>query len=120
MIKTKRDVYDILDRIHQEGDTWHDTIPGPDPEVLLDVFRVFEYVWECRGLLPKYVVQTVEKGIYLEYRNGHNVIIELYNEGDAALLVMDKKGRTIEAIDVPVTEERTKIICDLLIKILKE
>lgn len=120
MIKTKKDVYDILDRIHQQGDSWHDSIPGPDPEVLLDVFRVFEYVWECRKLLPKHVAQTVEEGIYLRYENGHDVIVELYNEGDAALLVTDKKGRTIESIDVPVTCERSQLVCDILIKILKE
>jgi len=118
MIKNKKDISDALEEIQELGDNWHyEHIPGPNANAIRDVFRVLEQLYDVYGVLPQRVTQTVEEGVYVDFINGHRVILEIYNKGGAAIVVTDYK-EIIGSIDVK-DEDRVNIICGLMPKILK-
>ena len=103
-INSKADVYEILETIEADGDLWHrDGIRGPSARTLRTASDVLGKLLDDYGVLPKHIVQTVEEGLYLDFEGiTHRVILELYNEGDAAILILDRNtNETIESIDVP-------------------
>lgn len=118
-IKNLGDIYDILETIEDQGDKWHrDGLPPPSSKVLRDAADVCRKLINDHGILPKHIVQTVEEGLFLRFENGHEVILEMYNEGDAAILIRSRDGEMLDSIDIPAFG-RNGVICQLIPKILK-
>jgi hypothetical protein len=119
-IKVKADIYEILQAIEDDGDLWHrDAIAGPNWKTLSDASDIFGKLSDDHGILPQRLVQTVEEGLYVEFVGfSHRVVMELYNRGDAAILILDgKTSDIVESIDIP-SFGRVGSICVAIPKIL--
>lgn len=117
-ITNKVDIDEAFTEIQELGDLWHrEGIPGPNQDAIRDSSRVLEQLYADTGILPQRVTQSVEEGIYIDFVNGHRVILEMYNEGTAAIIVTDYKN-IIDSVDVSSTD-RVEKVCSLLQKMLK-
>jgi hypothetical protein len=118
LIKREEDLYEALEEIQESGDSWHsEGIPGPNQDAIRDSSRVVRQLYDTLGILPRRITQTVEEGIYIDFTNGHRTILEIYNEGGAAIVVTDHKD-ILDSFEIPV-EGRVDLICRTLVQILK-
>lgn len=117
-ITNKVDIDEALAEIQELGDHWHrEGVPGPSQDAIRDSSRVLEQLYVDTGILPQRVTQSIEEGIYIDFVNGHRVILEMYNEGTAAIIVTDYKD-IIDSVEVSSDDRVTKV-CSLLRKMLK-
>lgn len=117
-ILNKVDIDEAFTEIQELGDCWHgENIPGPSQDAIRDSSRVLEQLYADASILPQRVTQSVEEGIYIDFVNGHRVILEMYNEGTAAIIVMDYKD-IVDSVEVSSTDRVAKV-CSLLQKMLK-
>lgn len=112
------DIYDALVEIQELGNRWHNEgVPGPNQDTIRDSSRVLEQLYDDHGILPQRVTQSVEEGIYIDFINGHRVILELYNEGGGTIIVTDYKN-ILDSIEIP-DKDRVGITCGLIQRILR-
>lgn len=89
MIETFTDVVDIITKIAEIGDNWHDNqnISGPDSDCIKSVYNIIRKLYDDYGILPQYVKQSFEGGLLLQfYKIGKHVIMEMYNDGDCTIV----------------------------------
>ena len=115
------DIKIAMDQIIDTGDNWHrESIPGPNAAVVRDSCRVFEQLWDDAHVLPQRIVQTIEEGIYAEFKTDDrmDLILELYNEGTGVVFLLEH-GKTIECIDIS-NIDRVNTVCHAIQRILKQ
>lgn len=88
---------DIEEKINNLTVPNHWTSDNPNKIAKDNAIEICKKIYEIHKLLPKTIAATIEEGVYINYDDPgiYNVVIETYNTGEKAVIVVDKEKKII-------------------------
>ena len=111
------DINISLQEILELGNRWHsDGRPGPNDSCIRASLVVFQTMWKDYGVIPYRVSQSALEGLHADFcEKSIHVALEMYNHGEAALILYEE--RLSETFDI-AARNRESLVCSLLSRFL--